>query len=340
MVRKTVLASLLVFLTAMGSSSLREKRDGPVRIGISLVTDSFVVERWKGEIETMISEAENRGAQVSYQIAPGGAHEQIRQIERLIDEKVDVIIVIPEDKTVLSRALKKAARRSIPVLAYDRPVADASIAGYISFDNVEVGRLMAQAMVAQVPRGNYLIINGSERDNNSFEIHRGIYEVLDAHSRSGEVCVKGEFWLKEWSFDEAMIRIESFLDRDSDIDGILAPNDLVAEAAIRIIAEKRLTGKISVVGQDADILACQRIVEGTQLMTVYKPFSKLAKRAVHIALSMAEGNTPSPENYLALSNGEMIPYYMEQPVPVYLEQIEAIIIGSGLHKRDDVYRHL
>jgi D-xylose transport system substrate-binding protein len=316
-----------------------EKDDEPIKIGISSVTDSFIVERWKREVETIICEAENQGVEVSFQIAPGGAREQIRQIENLINEHVDVIIVIPEDRNILSPILKKAAKRKIPVLAYDRPVVDACIAGYISFDNIEVGRLMAHAMIRQVPQGKFLIVNGSKRDNNSYEINKGIYEVFDSHLQSGEICIKGEFWLEEWSYDEALILIESFLDCTTDIDGILAPNDLVAEAAIRVISEKQLTGEIAVVGQDADLLACQRIVEGSQLMTIYKPYIEMAIRAVHVAISMAEGNAPSPDQYLVLGNGEMVPYYIEKPVAVHQEQIESIIIGSGFHDRDDVYRY-
>ncbi|MBL7007030.1 MAG: substrate-binding domain-containing protein, partial [Spirochaetia bacterium] len=257
--------------------------DNPIKIGFSIATDTFIIERWNKDIKIFSETAHKLGAEVIMQLSAGGTQAQIDQIEYLMKNDIDILVVLAHDTDLLAGVVKEANDEKIPVIAYDRLIQGVPITAFISFDNQEVGRLFGRALTAEVPQGNYLIVNGSVKDNNSFEVNTGLHEIIDPFIQSGEIKVVDEIWLQEWSSDEATEKILEVLNRTTDIDAISAGNDQIANAAIRLLAERRLAGSIAVVGQDADLLSCQRVIEGLQLMTVYKPIEKLASRAAELA---------------------------------------------------------
>ena len=309
-----------------------------IRIGFSTASDTFLIERWDKDIKIFMSKARELGAEVIFAKSPGDAMGQIPQLQYLMVQDIDVLVVIPEDMDLLSGIIKKIMEKGIPVLSYDRPIMGVPITGYVSFDNREVGHLLASALVSKVTKGNYLIINGSVRDNNSYEVNLGVHEVLDPFIDSGKITIVDEIWLDEWSFDEATEKIGSVLSRTQDIQAISAANDMIAEAAIRLLSELRLAGKVYVVGQDADLLSCQRVVEGTQLMTVYKPIPKLAERAATLAVQMANNEHPEPDQYIDNNSGQKLPFFMETPIAVFKDNLDVTVINDGFHTKDDVYR--
>ena len=330
---------LIILIMAVCLSCVRKKpEDRTIRIGFSAASDVFLHERWRRDIKIFMNAARELGAEVLLAKSPGNALGQIPQIQYLLEQKIEVLVVIPQDMELLGGVIKGIYDRGIPVLSYDRPVMGIPITGYISFDNREVGRLQARSLVSQAPQGNYLIVNGSVRDNNSFEINRGIHEVLDPLVAEKSIVIVEEIWLDHWSFDEALEKIGEVLNRTDRIDAIAAGNDQLAAAAIRLLAEKRLAGEVAVVGQDADLVACQRIVEGTQLMTVYKPIQLLAARAAKLAVQMAKGDIPPPDQVIDNGSGRSIPYFVETPLAVFKEQMDQTVIRDGFHSREDVYR--
>ena len=331
---------LPLFLLLLFSCIEKQKDPETITIGFSAATETFLLERWDRDIQIFLSSARDRGANVILQKSEGNALGQIPQIEYLIESNVDVLVIIPHDKELLSGVLKKAEDRGIPVLAYDRPVMGIPISGYVSFDNQEVGRLLSRALLKQVPRGNYLVVNGSKRDNNSFELNKGVYDILTTHINKGDIRVIEEIWLEEWSYDEALEKIRKVLQDNRDIQAISCANDQIADAAIRALAERQMAGSVAVVGQDADLLSCQRVVEGTQLMTVYKPISRLAQRAAELAVALAKGEAPEPDQTLDNGSGIPIPFYVETPIAVFKDQIESTVIKDGFHSKEDVYRNL
>ena len=114
-------------------------------------------------------------------------------------------------------------------------------------------------------------------------------------------------------------------------------NDSIATQAIRVLAEKRKAGEILVTGQDADLEACQRIVEGTQLMTVYKPVEVQARTAVECTIGLIEGNMPEGINAHVSDGTYIVPGIVLDPVSVTAANMDAVIIDSGFHLREDVY---
>ena len=309
-------------------------------IGFSIATDTFIIERWNKDIKIFTGAASDLGADVIVQLSAGGTKEQISQINFLLTRNIDVLIIIAHDTDMLSGVVKKAKDAKIPVIAYDRLIMGVPIDAYISFNNRAVGRYFGQTLMKAVPRGRYLVVNGSKRDNNSYEVNMGLHEVIDPAIKSGDIRIVKEVWLDEWSSDEALEKIGAVLDETTDIDAISCANDQIASAAVQLLSEHRLAGKVAVVGQDADIGACQKVVEGTQLMTVYKPIARLATRAAGLAVSVARGEKLMTDLAIDNRSGSMIPYYMEEPIPVYRANMDSTVIRDGFHSFEDVYRNV
>jgi D-xylose transport system substrate-binding protein len=333
----TVIFLSVVFLLSCSAKDDSEKE--VIRIGFSAASETFLLERWDRDIKIFMHTARELGAEVIFAKSPGNALDQIPQIQYLLKQDIDVLVVIPQDKVLLGGVIQKTLDRGIPVLSYDRPIMDVPITGYVSFDNHEVGRLLSSALISRVPVGNYIIINGSIHDNNSFQVNNGVHEILDPFIEKGDVKVIDEVWLEHWSYDEALVEIGKVLDRTEDIQAISAANDLIAQAAVRLLSERQLAGKVAVVGQDADLVSCQNIVEGTQLMTVYKPIQKLAARAAGLAVSMAKNDMPEPDRYIDNNSSKEIPFYVNTPIPVYRENLDSTVLSDGFHSREDVYRN-
>ena len=120
---------------------------------------------------------------------------------------------------------------------------------------------------------------------------------------------------------------------------IMCGNDNLATFAVQALAELQLAGKIHIVAQDADLEACQRIVEGTQDMTVFKSVDKLAAEAARAAVDLAQGTPPETEQTISDGTGK-VPYIRLDPVAVTAENMDDVILASGFHLREDVYQNI
>jgi D-xylose transport system substrate-binding protein len=306
-------------------------------ITIGYLSDNLVIERWQRDQEIFRANATKQGAEVLVYNANENNATQIQQIQLLIEKEVDVIVVVPYDRDGLSEIIKEARQAGIKVIAYDRLIRNVEIDAYISFDNVKVGELMAGELLEHVPKGNYVIINGSPDDNNSYMFNEGYMNVLSSEIEKGNIHIVEEIYAEDWREEPAYDLIAKLLDEGQQIDAIIGANDRLAEAAIRALAEEGLAGKVFVAGHDADISACQRIVEGTQHMTVYKPIRTLAEAAVNLAIQFAKGEEPIVHQ--TIYNGQAdVPYIRLDVLSVTKETLDETVIEDGFHRREDVYR--
>ncbi len=335
-----ILALVLSLLNCTPKATQKKADEKKIVIGFSIATDTFILERWNKDIKIFCGAAQELGAEVLVQLSAGGIKEQIAQINYLLRQNIDVLVVITHDMEMIAGVIKQAKDQGIIAIAYDRMILGIPIDAYISFDNVEVGRLFGRALTEAVPQGNYLIVNGSVRDNNSYLVSQGVHEILTPFINSGKIKIVKEIWLDEWSFDEALEKIEKIFNETTDIDAISCGNDQIASAAIQLLAERRLAGKVAVVGQDADLISCQRVVEGTQLMTVYKPIAKLASRAAKLAVALARHEFVPYDELMENKSGTLILSYIERPIAVYKFNMDDTVIKDGFHSKTDVYRNL
>jgi D-xylose transport system substrate-binding protein len=308
-------------------------------IGFSIATATFIIERWNKDLKVFSGAAQELGADVIPYLTAGGTREQVAQINYLVNRNIDLLVVIAHDTEAIAGAIKQVRDAGIPVIAYDRLISGTPVDAYISFDSREVGRAYGRALREASPKGRYLVVNGSLHDFNSFEISGGLHEILDPHIASGDIILGKEIWLEEWSFDEALEKIDGIFNEDLRWDAIACGNDAIAGAAIQLLAERRKAGEVTIVGQDAELISCQRIVEGLQLMTVYKPIGKLASRAARLALAIIRKENYPPDLMLENESGVLIPSYIEKPVAVFRDNLD-VVIRDGFHSREDVYRNI
>jgi D-xylose transport system substrate-binding protein len=333
---KKCFAALLcavLLLTACSAPAQETAAASGDAVRIGLLFDTFVVERWQRDRDIFVSTARQLGAQVTVQNANGDADKQAAQMEQMIEDEMDVIVVVPIDSGPLAGLVKKARSAGIRVISYDRLILNAPVDLYISFDNYTVGKLMAQAVGEQLASGDkVLMLCGPTTDSNTAEVTQGFTEAL---SGTG-IILTDVYHCEDWKAEYAAQYVREHEDEIAETQAIMCGNDNLASLAVQALAEQQLAGKICVVAQDADLDACQRVVEGTQYMTVYKPVDKLAAAAAQAAVDMANGTLPETDR--TISNGtEDVPYICLEPVAVKKDNMESTIIDSGFHLKEDVY---
>lgn len=310
--------------------------DDRIRVGFSLGT--LKEERWIKDRDILMAKIKELGADIIVQNANNDDKDQLKQVRYLLEQEIDVLIIVPNDNKKAAAAVELAKRQGVKVISYDRLVFDSNVDVYISFDNVAVGELMAEWALKNMKGKNLLIINGAETDNNTRMIKEGYDKVLKEKLKDGSINLIAEEWSPNWMKEHAYKVTDELLQKKVKIDAVIAGNDGLAEGVIEALSEQRLAGKTVVIGQDADLVACQRVVEGTQLMTVYKPIEKLADVTAKLAIQLARGERI--EIHDTIYDGRFfVPYYILEPIAVDIENIEGTIIKDGFHMRDKVFRN-
>jgi D-xylose transport system substrate-binding protein len=289
--KKTLAAAVLGAMLALSGGAAQADAKNP-KIGFSI--DDLRLERWVRDRDYFTAEAEKLGAKVYVQSADASEQRQISQIENLISRGVDVLVIVPYNATVLNNAVREAKKAKIKVVSYDRLILNADIDAYISFDNAKVGELQASSLVAIKPKGNYYLLGGAPTDNNAKVLREGQMKVLQPLIDKGDIKVVGKQWVKDWSASEALSIVENALTANGNkIDAVVASNDATAGGAIQALAAQKLSGKVPVSGQDADLAAVKRVIAGTQAMTVYKPLKVIATEAARLSVQLVRNQAPS-----------------------------------------------
>jgi D-xylose transport system substrate-binding protein len=316
---------------------------GRARPLIGLSMDTLKEERWKGDRDRFVKRAAELGADVSVQSANSDDSRQLRDVEALITQGVDVLVIIPHDGAACAKAVEKAHEARIPVLSYDRLITGSDLDLYITFDNVKVGELQAQFLADRFAaagggKKRLLRIYGSKTDNNASLFKQGQDKVLAPLIASGAIEVVHEDWAQDWRTENAkQITNAAITKAGHNIDAVLASNDGTAGGAIQALTEEGLAGKVIVTGQDADLAACQRIVAGTQAMTIYKPLSLLADQAADLAVKLARRQPVVAKG--ELHNGKVnVPSVLLDVLAVTKGNIDETVIKDAFHPREAVYR--
>lgn len=299
---------------------------------IGIVFDSFVIERWECDRDIFTSTAKELGANVIVGNANGDVNEQISIIDHMIENHVDLLVIVAVDGKTLTESVEKAHKAGIKVISYDRIVNNADTDLYITFDNGEVGRFMAEVINDALPDGGkYMKVNGSSTDYNVTLVNEGFDKTINDN-----ITLIDEKDCADWNDEEAYDYLTAHPEDISDADAFMCGNDSIAGQVVRVLSEQRRAGDVTVTGQDADLEACQRIVEGTQAMTVYKPIEDLAGQAAKIAVEMANGSGPDTDK--TISDGAYdVPYISIEPIKVTADNIDDTVIAGGFHMKDDVY---
>ncbi len=338
----TVLICILMLLSmtlsgCSGNSSQSSEKpveeDDKIQIGVCF--DSFLIERWQRDRDVFVQAAKELDAEVNVQNANGDVEEQIKQIDYFIKKGMDVIVIVCIDSNALADSVKDAKDAGIKVIAYDRLINDADVDLYVSFDNEMVGTLMGQVLVDNgISGGKVVMMGGSPTDNNVSLVDNAFKAVMEYNN----VEVLDEMFCDGWRAELASEYIYNNKDIINQADAIMCGNDNVASQVVSALSVQRLAGKIMVTGQDADLEACQRIVEGTQIMTVYKPVEKLARRAAECAVALAKDDSIVGDDVGTINNGyKDVPFVKLEPVKVTADNMTEAIINTGFHTKEEVY---
>ena len=271
-----------------GSSGGGAKDIKDIVVGVSIGTTTE--ERWNREIEMFRAYADAQGFELLVQDAGNDTTKQISQCENLINQGIDVLICQPLDGEAAAPVVSAAHDAGIKVISYDRFIMNSDLDYYVTFDTYTVGKVQATMVVEQAPKGNYIWLLGAPEDNNAHIIEQAHSDVLQPLIDAGDINIIAQQWCTGWSPTEALQHTENGLtSANNDIQGIVCSNDGTAGGAIQALAAQGLAGTVPIAGQDADIAACQRILEGTQYGTVYKPLAPLNQAACELAVAIATG---------------------------------------------------
>ena len=261
--------------------------DGLV-IGVSW--NNYNEERWARWDEPAIKEAlDAAGARYISTDAGSSEEQQLADVENLISQGADALIILAQNGTAILPAVESALTQGIPVIAYDRLIENPG-ALYITFDNVGVGKLMAEVIYEMVPTGNYIIIKGNQADANADFLRDGIGQVIDAAVDAGDINIVGETYTDNWDGGLAQTQTEQFLTQaNNDVQAVISENDGMATGVVAALEAVGLAGTVPVSGQDGDQAALNRIALGSQSVSVWKDARELGKAAGEAAVAMAQG---------------------------------------------------
>jgi D-xylose transport system substrate-binding protein len=295
-------------------------------VGVSW--SNFQEERWKRDEAAIRWALQQAGMQYISADAQGSNEKQLADVEALITKGAKALIILAQDASAVLPAVAKAKQAGVPVVAYDRLIQDSGVL-YLTFDNVEVGRLQARAVLAVKPRGNYVFIKGSPTDPNADFLNGGQREVLKAAMDKGDIKIVGEQYTDNWSPEVAQKNMEQILTKNANkVDAVVASNDGTAGGVVAALRAQNMVG-IPVSGQDGDIAALNRVAKGEQTVTVWKDARELGKAAGRYAAELASGTrlaaVKGAETWKGGSKKLEIPSVFLKPLAITRENLKAVI---------------
>jgi D-xylose transport system substrate-binding protein len=321
--RKSILAAVVATVGFSGAAYAQN-----LTVGVSW--SNFQEERWRTDEAAIVAALDAAGARYVSADAQSSSAKQLSDIESLIAQGVDALIVLAQDAQAIGPAVQAAADEGIPVIAYDRLIED-DRAFYLTFDNVEVGRMQARAVFEAQPTGNYVMIKGSPTDPNADFLRGGQQEVLQEAIDAGDITIVGEAYTDGWLPANAQRNMEQILTaQDNEVDAVVASNDGTAGGVVAALTAQGMEG-IPVSGQDGDHAALNRVALGTQTVSVWKDARDLGRAAAEIAVALAGGTAMSDvegaEEWTSPSGTTMNAVFLE-PVPI-TRTTSSVVVDAG-----------
>nr|WP_319250895.1 D-xylose ABC transporter substrate-binding protein [uncultured Celeribacter sp.] len=317
--------SMLMAATIVAAGFATSAMSADLTVGVSW--SNFQEERWKTDEGAIKAALEAAGAEYVSADAQSSSAKQLSDIESLIAQGVDALIVLAQDTQAVIPAVEMAADEEIPVIAYDRLIEDPR-AYYLTFDNIEVGRLQARAVLEKAPEGNYVMIKGSPTDPNADFLRGGQQEVLQEAIDAGQITIVGEAYTDGWLPANAQRNMESILTaNDNNVDAVVASNDGTAGGAVAALTAQGMAG-IPVSGQDGDHAALNRIALGTQTVSVWKDSRELGRNAAEIAVELAGGTAPADIDgtvEFTTPGGNVMNAKFLSPIPITQDNLDVVV---------------
>jgi len=325
-----------------GAGTSTRTGTGSGKVGV-ILPDTTSSQRW-GTDDPKFLKAAFDAAEVPLDIqnAQGDKAKFAQIADGMIASGVKVLMTANLDPQVGRDVLKKAKAAGIKTIDYDRLTLNGGADYYVSFDNVKVGQLQAQGLIkclnqqdAELPMVANL--NGSPTDNNATLFQRGYDGELQKKYDDGSFLKGPDQSVAEWDNKEAKtVFTEMWRLTDKKIRGVLAANDGLGNAAIEVLKQDKMNGKVPVTGQDATVQGLQNILAGDQCMTVYKPIKLEADAAAKLAIQLYKGETPKlgpAEQVKDPESGSTIPAKLLVPIAIDKKRVNEVITSGFVEKK-------
>lgn len=315
-------------------------KDPNRRMKIGFAMDTLKEERWQRDHDAFKAHCQKLNVDCVITVADNKADKQANDVDNLLTQGIDALVIAPHDATQAASMVDKAKAQGVPVISYDRLINSDKIDLYISHQVPVIGKKIAEYALAKVPEGNYVMVYGAGTDNNAVIMKKEQLAVLQPAIDSGKIKIVAEQFIPDWNPDGALKMAENALTQNGDnIKAFVVSNDGMAGGVVQALKNKGLSGKIVVTGQDAALDGLQRIAEGTQSMTIYKPIIPLANAALESAIKLAKGEQLASTPF-ATTGGKTVPSILLEVTVVDKDNLMGTVIKDGYAKFDDVYKNV
>ncbi|MFI2709865.1 sugar ABC transporter substrate-binding protein [Micromonospora sp. NPDC018662] len=325
-----------------GSDQAGGSNDKKPKIGV-ILPDSKSSARWEGADRKYLEEAfKAAGVDYTIQNAQGDKSAFSTIADGMLTSGVTALMIVNLDSGTGKAVLEKAKSQGVATIDYDRLTLGGSAQYYVSFDNEAVGKLQGEGLSkcltdkgAQKPVVAYL--NGSATDNNATLFKNGYDSVLKPKFDSGDYVKGPDQAVPDWDNAQAGVIFEQMLTQQKGkINGVLAANDGLGNAAISVLKKNQLNGKVPVTGQDATVQGLQNILAGDQCMTVYKAVKKEADAAAELAIALAKGEKKDTGQTVKDPEGNRdVPSVLLEPKAIYKDSVKDVV-ADGYVTKDEL----
>ncbi|BCJ54523.1 sugar ABC transporter substrate-binding protein [Actinoplanes sp. NBRC 14428] len=324
-----------------GSSSGGKARGGGAgKVGV-ILPDTTTSQRWGTDDPKLLKAAfDEAGVPVDIQNAEGDKAQFQRIADSMIAGGVRVLMIVNLDSATGKVVLDKARAADIKTIDYDRLTLNGAADYYVSFDNEAVGVLQGNGLVQCLKDKDYptpLVadLNGSPTDNNATLFKQGYDSVLQPLYDSGEYLKGPDQSVTDWDNDEAGVVFgEMWAQTGKKINGVVAANDGLGNAAISVLKKDGMNGKVPVTGQDATVQGLQNILAGDQCMTVYKPIKQEADAAAALAIKLFRGEQAKAGDQVKdPESGGYVPAVLLKPLPIFKKDVGSVIADGFVERK-------
>ena len=302
---------------------------GDCIVGVSW--NNYQEERWALRDEPNIQAAlDEVGAEYISADAGSSEEQQATDVENLLSQGANVLIILAQNTETILPSVEAAISQGVPVIGYDRLI-EAEDALYVSFDNVLVGQMQAEAVLEEVSEGNFVIIKGNGADANSDFLRDGYVNagIPEVGENSDAITIVGETYTDNWDPALAQTEMEQFLtENNNEVDAVLSENDGMAGGVVAALEAQGLAGQVPVSGQDGDIAALNRVALGTQTVDVWKDARELGRAAGEAAVALCDNpdlaSVPDTVDFES-PGGNTLTSILLDPIPITQDNLDVVL---------------
>lgn len=302
------------------------------KVGV-ILPDSASSARWETADRPFLEQAfQAAGVEYDIQNAEGDKAKFATIADQMLASGINVLMLVNLDSPSAAAVIKKADEQGVPTIDYDRLTLGGGAQYYVSFDNVAVGTKIGEGLVTCMQNngndsGPVVLLNGSPTDNNATLFKEGYEKVI----KDAGYTIAADQSVPDWDNTQAGTIFEQiYTEVGGDLIGVASANDGLGGAAIAVLERNGVAGEIPVTGQDATDEGLQRVLLGTQCMTVYKAIKAEADAAAALAVALAKGEIPTADGLATgtvvdTETGAEVKSVLLVPVAVFPENVKDVI---------------